>query len=453
MKIHLIAVGGSVMHNFALALHEQGFTITGSDDQIYDPARLRLSEAGLLPRTEGWNEESITPDLDAVIIGMHARKDNPELLKAQTLGLPIYSFPEFFARHTKDKTRVVIAGSHGKTTTTGMILHVLAFLGKETDYLVGAQLPGFTTMVKISDAPLAVMEGDEYLSSPIDDRPKFMHYHPHITVLTGIAWDHINVFPTEASYISAFREYLQSLPPDATAIYDESDELLGSLVWQTPVIRAVPYSAFPHQINDGLLFLTPDDGNLVPCQVIGDHNMRNLMAAWLVCEQLGISQAQFLSAISTFTGASRRLELLGEDSRGNRVYHDFAHAPSKVRATVNALKKQFSGSPLSACLELHTFSSLNRDFLHQYSGALNLADSACVFISPETIAQKRMNALDPDMLRTAFSRQNLEVLMTTVELAQWMDRQAEQRGHLLVMSSGRLGGFDLHTFAREASTR
>ena len=448
MKIHLIAVGGSVMHNFALALDGLGYSVTGSDDQIYDPARNRLAKAGLLPKRDGWNPELITPDLDAVIVGMHARKDNPELLKAQNLGLPIFSFPEFFAQHITGKTRVAVAGSHGKTTTTAMILHVTSASGVNADHLVGAQLPGFETMVRLSDAPIAIMEADEYLSSPLDPRPKFLHYRPTITVVTGIAWDHINVFPTEESYCNAFKDYLTSLPDQAIVFFDDSDPILSNLVSGFSKVIARPYRAFPHRVDHGRIVLEGPKGALYPCQIIGAHNMRNLMAAWLVCEQLGISMDDFLRAISTFRGAAQRLQLLGTTPDTDRLYLDFAHAPSKVKATVDSLKTQFNHQRLAACLELHTFSSLNRNYLSQYAGSLDSADAACVFFSPETLLHKKLPALESADIHSAFSKPGLQVFTNADDLEGWMRAQHTAGGNLLVMSSGRLGGFDIGAFSR-----
>ena len=197
MNVHLIAIGGSAMHNMAIAMHKKGFNVTGSDDEIFEPSKTRLAKLNLLPAKEGWDTNNIHKGIDAVILGMHARADNPELLKAQELGLKIYSYPEYIYEQTKDKTRIVIGGSHGKTSITAMILHVLNYHKVDCDYMVGAQLDGFDTMVKLTkEAKIAVIEGDEYLSSPIDRRPKFHLYKPNIAILSGIAWDHINVFPT-----------------------------------------------------------------------------------------------------------------------------------------------------------------------------------------------------------------------------------------------------------------
>lgn len=434
------------MHNLALALQQAGHKVTGSDDEIYNPARDRLSARGLLPAKEGWDEARITRELEAVIVGMHARKDNPELRKAQALSLPIYSFPSFFSERTKDKTRIVVAGSHGKTTTTSMIMHVLRETGLEFDYLVGAQLQGFETMVRLSDAPLAVIEGDEYLSSPLDPRPKFLHYRPQIAVLTGIAWDHINVFPTFEKYLQAFRDFLQSLPQGARVFYYGQDPHLNRLAEEYSGLNAIPYDVFPHKIHQGQTRLQSADGSSYPTPLMGAHNMQNLMAARSVTQELGVSEEAFLQAMGSFRGAAKRLQGLGRRADGSRLFLDFAHAPSKVKATVEAVRQQFPDLPLRVCLELHTYSSLNRDFLPQYAGSLDPAEQACVYFSPQTLKIKRLKPISREDIQKAFQHSSLQVVTNKVELEKWLNQSAALSGNLLLMSSGRLGGLDIQSF-------
>ena len=435
MRIHLIAVGGAVMHNLALALQDNHHTVSGSDDEIYDPARSRLAAAGLLPDRMGWDEARITPDIELVILGMHARADNPELLRAQALGLPIQSFPEYIAAHGRDKLRVAVCGSHGKTTTTAMIMHVLRHCGRDFDYLVGAQLEGFETMVRLSDAPVLIVEGDEYLSSAIDRNPKFLHYRPQLTVITGIAWDHINVFPTEAEYIRQFERLLITLPAGGALMYDSTDPILKEVVRQTPEgITRWPYTALPVQQNQRIRFAKAG----WHLRVFGAHNYKNMAAARLVCAELGIDGEAFFGAMESFTGAAKRLDDFYEDT-DRRVWKDFAHAPSKVRATTAAVKARYPERPLTAVLELHTFSSLNQDFLPQYAGALDAADRAFVYYSPHTLAMKRLPVLDADTVRLAFGRPDLEVLTEADALEAAVATEAE---NLLLMSSGRWDGFD-----------
>ncbi|RYG11387.1 MAG: peptidoglycan synthetase, partial [Chitinophagaceae bacterium] len=378
MKIHLIAIGGAAMHNLAIALHKKGFQVTGSDDVVYEPSKTRLANYDLLPSEMGWDESRITSDIDAIILGMHARVDNPELLKAQELGLKIYSYPAYIYEQSKNKIRVVIGGSHGKTTITSMILHVLNYHQKEIDYLVGAQLAGFDTMVKITDsAPIMIIEGDEYLASPIDRRPKFHLYHANIAVISGIAWDHINVFPTFADYVLQFSKFIDTITPGGKLIYCELDEELKHTVEQSQAdVVKIPYGIPVHKVKDGVTYLLPQQTAL---NVFGDHNLMNLNAAKQVCEQLGIAGDAFDKAIASFSGAAKRLELLSAVNQTN-VYKDFAHSPSKLKATIQAVKTQFTDRKLVAMMELHTFSSLNKDFLDEYKKSMQAADIAIVYI-------------------------------------------------------------------------
>jgi UDP-N-acetylmuramate: L-alanyl-gamma-D-glutamyl-meso-diaminopimelate ligase len=447
MRIHFIAVGGSAMHNLAIALHKKGFQVTGSDDAIFEPSKSRLERHGILPASMGWDENNITEDLDAVILGMHAFLDNPELLKAQKLGLKIYSYPEYIYEQTKDKVRVVIGGSHGKTTITSMILHVLNFYKRDFDYLVGAQLEGFDTMVKVTDAaPVIIIEGDEYLASPIDRRPKFHLYKANIGVISGIAWDHINVFPTFADYIKQFDIFINTIEPEGKLIYCEVDPELNELVMaSTATIEKIPYQIPPHEVKEGKTWLLPDQ---TPLNVFGDHNLMNLSAARLVCEQLNVTAEEFNAAISSFKGASKRLELI-ETREDTNVYKDFAHSPSKLKATIEAVKTQFPDRQLVACIELHTFSSLDKNFLLQYESTMSKADLSIVYIDEKTFKQKKITPLDAADVQSAFKDGNLHFFNQVNELETYLLGINFKNSNLLLMSSGNFSGLDLIKLARE----
>lgn len=442
MRIHLIAIGGSAMHNIALALDENGHEVSGSDDEIYNPARDRLAARGLLPPQTGWFPERIHAGLDVVILGMHARADNPELARAQELGIPIFSYPAFLYEHAREKTRVVVAGSHGKTTTTSMILHYLRSAGRDFDYLVGAQVDGFETMTRLSQAPLMVLEGDEYFSSPIDPVPKIYHYRPHLAILTGVAWDHINVFPTFGSYLDAFRQFLQTIEPGGQVWYDQRDPHLKKLIGEAPAaVTCIPYGPFPAYL-EGTEFFVETPGGAVATPLIGQHNFANLQAAYLACRHLGLSEAELTAAIPTFKGASKRLQVL-VDRQGFTSYLDFAHAPSKVRATVQAVRERHPDRELIACLELHTFSSLNPAFLPEYAHALDQADRAAVFFSPHTLEMKKLPPLPAADLQSHFKRLDLNVFTEVSALEEWK-REVEGEGKVVLwMSSGNFGGLDL----------
>lgn len=443
MRIHFIAIGGSAMHNLALALHQMGYEISGSDDEIFDPARGRLQRAGLLPDKEGWDEQKIHSQLDAVILGMHARDDNPELLRARQLNLKIYSYPEFLYAQSKNKQRVVIGGSHGKTTTTAMIMHVLKCLGKDFDYMVGAQLEGFDVMVRLTkEAPVMLFEGDEYLSSPIDRRPKFHLYQPHIALLTGIAWDHINVFPTYAGYVDQFRIFCDTIRPNGTLIYSQDDDELQQIEQKLRSdIKPIPYAAHESKIQNGQTLLCTANGDL-PIQVFGKHNLMNLNGARLVCRELGVSEADFYRAIATFKGASRRLEQLYKDDQFV-MFRDFAHSPSKLQATVEAVKAQFPERELVACMELHTFSSLNSDFLALYKDTMAAADQAIVYYNPHTLVHKKLPDISPDSVAMAFGENQPEVYTDADLLSQKLEQMKWSGKCLLMMSSGTFNGMDL----------
>lgn len=444
MNVHFIAIGGAAMHNLAIALHNKGYRITGSDDEIFDPSKSRLQAKGLLPQSFGWYPEKISEDLDAIILGMHAREDNPELKKAQELGLKIFSYPEYIYEQTKDKTRVVIGGSHGKTSITSMILHVLEKCQIEADYMVGAQLEGFDCMVKLTaDNTIAILEGDEYLSSPIDRRPKFHLYKPNIAVLSGIAWDHINVFPTFEIYVEQFRKFIDIISPDGHLIYCTADEELNALAKEKrhAPITFHPYDTHSHSIEEGVTFLQHENKSY-PIEIFGQHNLQNLNAALHVCLQLGVSREDFYEAIASFKGASNRLELLGKNNQ-TVVYKDFAHSPSKLKATTQALKSQYPNRKLIACMELHTYSSLNKSFLSEYAGTLDDADTAVIFYSPHTLELKRMPHVSADDIRSAFERNDLHVFTSSDNLSDFLYQNDYTNTNLLMMSSGNFGGIDL----------
>ncbi len=445
--IHFIAIGGAAMHNLALAVaSKSGYIVTGSDDEIFDPALTHLREAGILPDEMGWHPERITPDIDAIILGMHAREDNPELVRARELGIKIYSFPEYLYEQTKDKIRIVVGGSHGKTTTTSMILYVLQRLGIETDYMVGAQIEGFERMVRLSDsAKYAVFEGDEYLTSPLDLRSKFLWYHPHVAILTGIAWDHINVFPTFPEYVDTFRKFVHSIEPDGSFIYYQGDENLRKIAEEEIVNRKssnrklsiIPYREY--------------DGN-VAMQVFGRHNMQNMQAAMLACHCIGVSPDDFYREISTFTGASNRLEKIAETAE-SVAYKDFAHSPSKLKATINAVRERYPQKKLIACMELHTFSSLMAEFLPQYKGCMAEADVAYVYFNPKVIEHKRLTPITAEEVREAFGTENVEVFTESLALQLKLQSQDYHNTALLMMSSGTFDGINVNEFATELLNR
>ena len=443
MKTHFIAIGGSAMHNLAIALKDKGYQVTGSDDAIFEPSRSRLEKKGILPQELGWFPEKLTSDIDAVILGMHAHADNPELARAKELGLKIYSYPEFLYEQSKEKTRVVIGGSHGKTTITSMILHVLNFHHKDIDYMVGAQLEGFDCMVKITnDNDFMILEGDEYLSSPIDLRSKFLLYQPNIALISGIAWDHINVFKTFDDYIDQFRKFVATITPGGVLVYNEEDPEVVKVVESAEnYFRKIPYKTPEYEIIDGVVNLKTDMGD-VPLSVFGKHNLLNMEGARFICSQLGIMEEEFYEAIMSFKGASKRLEKV-ERPDGGLLYKDFAHAPSKVKATVAAFVEQFSKTETFGFLELHTYSSLNPIFLEQYDHALDGLDHAVVFYSVEALRIKRMDPISPDLIKEKFRNQDLKVFTNAADLHQYWETLDKTKGAFLMMSSGNFGGLDL----------
>jgi UDP-N-acetylmuramate: L-alanyl-gamma-D-glutamyl-meso-diaminopimelate ligase len=451
MNVHFIAIGGAAMHNLALALHHKGMQVTGSDDTIFEPSKSRLNAAGLLPTSFGWFSEKITKNLDAVVLGMHAKRDNPELLKAQELGLKIYSYPEFLYEQSKHKTRVVIGGSHGKTTITAMILHVLNYHDIEVDYMVGAQLEGFDVMVKLTDdADFMVLEGDEYLSSPIDRRPKFHLYQPNIALLSGIAWDHINVFPTFENYLDQFKIFVDSITVGGSISYNTEDPHVKSIVEDSEnQIRKFPYQTPEHTIEEGVTYLDTEEGPL-PLEVFGAHNLNNLAGSKWICQQMGVDQDDFYEAISSFSGASKRLEKVAENT-SCVVYKDFAHSPSKVKATTEAVKSQYPNRPLVACLELHTYSSLNTTYIEQYKGTLDAADTAVVFYSPQAVEIKKLDSVSETQIETAFEREDLIVFTDPTRFKNYITSLEFAQKTVLLMSSGSYGNLDFETLKTKVS--
>ena len=449
MKVHFIAIGGSTMHNLAISLHKKGYNITGSDDEIFEPSSSRLQKYGLLPEYTGWNTDKIKKDIDAIILGMHARNDNPELIKARELGIKIYSYPEYLYEQTKDKIRVVIGGSHGKTTITSIIMHVLKFHKKNFDFMVGAQIEGFETMVSLSeDAPIAVFEGDEYLSSPIDPRPKFHLYKPNIALISGIAWDHINVFPTFENYKEQFSIFIDKIEKNGSLFYSVNDNILKDIVTRSKNnIEKTGYCNHKYEQYNNQTYLVHNNSK-VPLQIFGEHNLQNISGAKLVCNKLGISDYEFYQAISEFKGASKRLEVLAENET-TKIFRDFAHSPSKLKATVNAVKDQFSDRNLFAVMELHTFSSLNANFLDEYNSTMNKADLGVIYFNPEVIAHKKLKPITKDQVKKSFANENLIVITDKLELLNFIKNTKLTNKNLLLMSSGNFSGVDLKKFAEE----
>lgn len=442
MNIHFIAIGGSAMHNLAIALQQKGNLITGSDDTIFEPSKSRLDKQGLLPEKFGWFPEKITSGIDAVILGMHAKANNSELLKAKELGLKIYSYPEFLYEQSKNKTRVVIGGSHGKTTITSMILHVLNYHSVEVDYMVGAQLDGFETMVHLTDEnEFMVLEGDEYLSSPIDLRPKFHLYKPNIALISGIAWDHINVFPTFENYVEQFSIFTDSLTNGGIMVYNEDDAEVKKVVESSESpIKKYAYTTPKYAIVNGTTFIETPVGEM-PLEIFGEHNLQNMAGAKWICQHMGIGEEEFYEAIATFKGASKRLEKIAE-SNSTVVFKDFAHSPSKVEATTNAVKNQYKERKVVACLELHTYSSLNAEFLKEYEGALKAADVAVVFYSPHAVEIKKLEKVSEAQIKEAFNRDDLIIYTNPEEFRSYLFAQDFNNSALLLMSSGNYGGLD-----------
>lgn len=441
MKVHFIAIGGSAMHNLAIALSRKGFVVTGSDDEIFEPSKGRLKKEGILPEQIGWNADFISADLDAVILGMHARADNPELAKAKELGLEIFSYPEYIYEQSKDKKRVVIGGSHGKTTITSMILHALQLLDFPVDYMVGAQLEGYDCMVKLTkENDVIILEGDEYLSSPIDRRPKFHLYKPHVALISGIAWDHINVFPTYENYVDQFDKFCDVIQDDGILVYNEQDSDTEKVALkQIDRLKIVPYTTPQYDVNDkGTIFHY--EGQEFPLNIFGAHNLQNLYGALNVVAALGIAPTDFLAAMEGFTGAGKRLEKINETPE-RIVYKDFAHSPSKLKATTSAVKEQYPDRKLVACMELHTFSSLKKDFLPQYKNAMKNADKALVYFSPKVVEHKKLDPITKEDVYDAFGK-NVQVETETQKVLDFIEEESTDKMVLLMMSSGNFDGID-----------
>ncbi|RLD60403.1 MAG: peptidoglycan synthetase [Bacteroidetes bacterium] len=447
MKVHFISIGGTAMHNLAIALHKKGYTITGSDDEIFEPSKSRLKKYNLLPEKIGWDTSKIKTELDAIILGMHAHEDNPELLKAKELNLKIFSYPEYLYEQTKNKTRVVIGGSHGKTTITSIIMFVLKYNNIKFDYMVGSQIKGFETMVSLSnDAKIAVFEGDEYLSSPIDRRPKFHLYKPNIALLSGIAWDHINVFPTFENYVEQFEIFIKTIEKNGTLIYFNDDPVLKKIVKNNNnEITKIPYSTHKYIIENNISKLITDSEK-ESIQLFGEHNMQNVNGARLICNELGISNKNFYKAVSEFSGAAKRLQLITKNENTN-IYLDFAHSPSKLKATTSATKQQYPERELVACIELHTYSSLNESFLPHYKDTMNKADLAIIYFNPKAIELKRLKQLDKEQVKKAFNHNNSKILTDINELVTFLKNINFKNKNLLLMSSGNFSGINIAELA------
>ena len=449
MRVHFIAIGGSAMHNLAIALCKKGYQVTGSDDEIFEPAKSRLERYGLLPKTIGWNPDLIDENINAVILGMHAKEDNPELIKAKQLGLKIYSYPEYLYEISSSKIRVVVGGSHGKTSITAMILHALQTLNVKTDYMVGAMLEGFEVMVKVEDdSKYMVLEGDEYLSSTLDRRPKFHLYKPDIAIINGIAWDHINVFPTFENYVEQFKIFADKIENGGRLIYFDGDENIRNIAANVRNdIKTMPYNGLNFRVENGKTIVLNGDKEY-PMLVFGRHNMINMNAAMLACESLGINRDSFLETMQSFKGAAKRLELLASNDT-KAIYTDFAHSPSKLKATIEAVKEQYPNRKLVACMELHTFSSLSKNFLEQYKGCMNKADKALVYYNHHAIELKRLDDLSVELVEKAFDKEGLKITTDSSEFVQFVKQNTEDNTNILIMSSGNFGGVNIKQLAEE----
>ncbi len=451
-KVHFISIGGSVMHNLAIALQKKGYDVSGSDDEIFEPSKSHLEKYDLLPKTMGWNETNISDDLEAVILGMHAKADNPELLKAKEIGIPVYSFPEYVRKQSSDKQRIVIAGSHGKTTITAMVMHVLKSLNKEFDYLVGAPVEGFEVSVQLSDAPIIIIEGDEYLTSPLDRVPKFLKYDHHVVLISGVAWDHMNVYPTYEDYVRQFDILADNTPKGGTLIYCDEDNLVNIIsTKEREDVRALDYNVHPYEIEKGQTYLKTDYGR-VPVKVFGEHNMQNIAAALTLTSRLGVSDEDFYNAISSFKGAGIRLQLLADDG-STKIYQDYAHAPSKVEATTKAVKDQFPDKQLVGVIELHTFSSMNKAFLPQYAKSLKTVDHPIVYVSSHALAHKNLPEISEAELREAFENDEIQLFTDPDSLKGHLLDMDTSSSVVLLMSSGNFDSLDLKAVSNQLTTK
>lgn len=452
MNVHFIAIGGSVMHNLAIALRLKGYHVTGSDDDIFEPAKSSLSKYGLLPPTAGWFEDKVSAGLDAVILGMHAKPDNPELLKAKSIGLKIYSFPEFLYEQSKHKRRVVIGGSHGKTTITAMIMHILKKNQVDFDYMVGARLEGFEVMVRLSEsARVMIFEGDEYPDSAINKIPKFHLYRPDVALVSGIAWDHVNVFPTYENYVAQFQSFVEMIPDNGTLLFNSEDEEVKRIAANIKTsVQKIPYATPAFSIAEGITYLNTNN-EMIPLKIFGRHNLQNLMGAIEVCKIIGLDEKACLHSISDFSGAARRLEWLGASATAT-VFKDFAHSPSKLKATIAAVNEQYPDRKLVACMELHTYSSLNKDFLTQYKDGLINADVKIIYYDEHTFRIKKLEPLTPELVKAAFNDDSVMVFTNPVALHDYLKAQSWQNTNLLMMSSGNFGGLDLKELSTFVTT-
>lgn len=449
MKVHFISIGGSIMHNMAIAFRLKGFDVSGSDDEIFEPAKSRLLKSGILPEQAGWFPEKIKPGIDAIILGMHAKDDNPELVKARELGLKIYSFPEFIYQNSLDKKRIVIAGSHGKTTITSMVMHVLARQKFNFDYLVGSQVPGFENSVRISeDAPFIVIEGDEYLSSALDKRPKFLWYKPQLALISGIAWDHVNVFPTWEIYKQQFSDFIDSMEKEAQLVWNSEDKDLAAIVSTKTGIRQIPYSTPAFRIENGRFLIKTNSGKEFMLHIFGSHNLANLEGAKAICMSLGISEDDFYASVVDFRGAGKRLELMFENETF-KVFRDFAHAPSKVAGTINGIRLQFPKKKIIACLELHTYSSMNSDFIPQYKNSTHQADLVYLFLNEEAAKIKGMKLPQPEEIKTAFNDRSIRVFYDKNQMELSLLEENYFNSILLLMSSGSFDNWEIPVFIKK----
>ena len=436
------------MHNLAIALNRKGIKVSGSDDEIFEPSRTRLEKEGILPAQLGWDPSRITTDLDAVILGMHAREDNPELLRAKELQIPIYSYPEYLYEQSKDKIRIVIGGSHGKTTITSMLLHAINKLGLNVDYMVGAQLEGYDCMVKLTpDAKYMILEGDEYLSSPIDRRPKFHLYRPDVALISGIAWDHINVFPTFENYVKQFEIFCDLIEPNGTFIYNAEDPEVRKLGEQSRKERkAIAYQTPTFEPTESGTLLQWE-GEKYPLLIFGPHNLQKLMGAMNLAASIGITNSDFLQAMTDFTGAGKRLQKVIE--RPDFVlFKDFAHSPSKLKATTAAVKHQYPHRKVVACMELHTFSSLKKEFLPHYENAMIAADEALVYFNPEVVHHKKLEPISIQQVSDGFGG-GVDVKNKTADVLSFIRSQKWNNAVLLMMSSGNFDGIDYDQLGEE----
>ncbi len=451
MNIHFIAIGGSVMHNLALCLRQKNYNVTGSDDEIFEPAASVLAKHGLLPEKSGWFPDKITPSLNAIILGMHAKEDNPELLRAKELGIPVYSFPAYTYEQVKNKKRIVVAGSHGKTTITAMILYALKSIGKDFDFLVGSHIEDFDMMVSLTDkAAIAVLEGDEYLSSSQEKIPKFLFYKPHVAIISGIAWDHINVFPTFEEYVEQFRKFITTIEKGGVLIYNEEDTIVKTLAEEADKsIRRIPYRTPRHEIEDNKTILHFDKREY-PLKIFGRHNLQNLEAARLACNQVGVPNEMFIKAIQPFTGAAKRLETVFKNN-SFALFKDFAHSPSKLKATISAVKEQYPERRLIACMELHTYSSLNPAFLDEYKGCIDEADAPIVYYNQHTLQLKRLPDINTEQVKAAFGNEHLTVFTDREQLVQHLQSIDRKNTNLLMMSSGNFDGIDWNMLIPDSS--